>query len=99
MKKPDTRIKQLELIRIKVCALLEEKHLLEQQLENANKIIVDLEKKVEANKKEFEAVQKSNKMIKLAGVISLSDTERKELKKELRQYIQQIDDCIRMLSE
>ncbi|MCU0422402.1 MAG: hypothetical protein MUC81_06280 [Bacteroidia bacterium] len=90
---------QLQVVRAKVLSLIKQNEQqaheilhLQNQIENAKNIIL-------SQKKEIETLQTQNKIVKLAETLSLNPEEIRALKKELKTYIRQIDDSIRLLSE
>jgi hypothetical protein len=61
--------------------------------------IEELKKTVEYQKNTIEEINYNNKIIKLASEMQLSAEEKKQLKLAITEKINQIDECIRMLSE
>lgn len=88
-----------EKIKVKINALIAENNALKGQLNTLENKYLTLENTLEAQKNNIKTLQTQNKIAKLAEVLPQNVEERTQLKKELKGFIKQIDDCIRLLSE
>ncbi len=87
------------VIGLKVKKLLEEKKELESrmnELENENK---RLQAEITDQKNTITSLEEKNKIVKLAESLRDSGGNIQELKKKLNEYIHDIDECIRLLSD
>ncbi len=87
------------VIGLKVKKLLEEKKELESrmnELENENK---RLQAEIADQKNTITSLEEKNKIVKLAESLRDSGGNIQELKKKLNEYIHDIDECIRLLSD
>jgi regulator of replication initiation timing len=78
-------LSEVEGMKIHESELLRSNHELKNIIENQKNIILRLEER--------------NKIIKLAESLSNSKTDIHELKKKVNEYIKEIDECIRLLSD
>ncbi len=88
-----------EEIKLKVVNLmnqLENSLDLNRQLENENFV---LKKELEVQKNTIHTLEESNKIVKLAGTLTDSADDIPALRKKVNEYIREIDECIRFLSE
>jgi len=90
---------KLDEIKLKVAKLLSELHarkIRETDLEKQN---LELKNIIENQKNTILILEERNKIIKLAESLSNSKTDIHELKKKVNEYIKEIDECIRLLSD
>lgn len=90
---------KLDEIKLKVAKLLSElnaKKIREKELEKQN---LELKNSIENQKKSILILEERNKIIKLAESLSNSKSDIQELKKKVNEYIKEIDECIRLLSD
>lgn len=92
-------VQKLEYIRLKVLKLKQMHEELELQNERLAVQVEQLQSELAIQKNRADAVEESNKMLKLAQPITLSSTEIQEKKKILDEFISDIDQCIRLLSD
>lgn len=78
-------LSEVERMKAHESELLKSNHELKNIIENQKNIILRLEER--------------NKIIKLAESLSNSKTDIHELKKKVNEYIKEIDECIRLLSD
>jgi chromosome segregation ATPase len=86
-------------IKLKVLKLLRLQHELTQkqeQLEAENK---SLKIALENQKNTISALEERNKIVKLAESLSFSKSDVPDLKKKVNEYIREIDECIKLLSD
>ncbi len=86
------------LIHLKVQKLLEEREMLQKRVKALEENQQNLLKQLEEQKNSNRTIEETNKIIKLASSLDKSD-DSKELKKMLKSYIRDLDECIRLLSE
>lgn len=90
---------KIEEIRLKVLKLRE----FYEQEKKRNAILKaenqNLQNEVQDQKRIIASLEDQNKILKIAGSVSLSGTDAKTLKKSIDQYIKEIDNCIRLLSD
>lgn len=90
---------QLEQIRLKV---LKMKEMHQEVLLHNTRLqaeVEDLRLALAEQKNKAQAAEESNKLLKLAQPISQTSTEIEEKEKLLNQFISDIDQCIRLLSD
>ena len=90
---------QLEQIRLKV---LKMKEMHQEVLLHNTRLqaeVEDLPLALSEQKNKAQAAEESNKLLKLAQPISQTSTEIEEKEKLLNQFISDIDQCIRLLSD
>jgi len=88
-----------EEIKLKVNKLL---RLYLENKELNNKLLKDnenLKKLLENQKNIIESLEERNKILKLADGIQLSGGDVHEIKLKINEYIREIDECIRLLSD
>ncbi len=88
-----------EQIKLKVIKLLAERDALIIRLSEAEKQNEVLKKQVETQKNTIAEAEEKNKIVKLAETLKESGGDIQELKRKLNEYISDIDECIRLLSE
>lgn len=82
----------------KVHLLLEKNQKLEKELAQVKAQIVKSNSEKEQLLKEKEDLNKNIKVLMLAKGVGLSEQERSEVKKQIKQYIHEIDDCIAQIN-
>ena len=92
-------VQKLEHIRLKVLKLKQMHEELQLQNEQLAAQVERLQSELAIQKNRTDAAEESNKMLKLAQPITLSSTEIQEKKKILDEFISDIDQCIRLLSD
>jgi chromosome segregation ATPase len=90
---------QADEIKLKVVKLLKQFHELKQKHSNLEKETHSLKIIVENQKNTLSTLEERNKIIKLADSLSNSKEDIHELKKKVNEYIREIDECIRLLSD
>ncbi|NUM32274.1 MAG: hypothetical protein HUU47_08120 [Bacteroidetes bacterium] len=85
------------------------KHKIEQlvlrnkELQNQNKDfekkIHDLEKTIEIQRETIKDIEEKNKLLKIANKITEDDTQKKELKLKINEFIREIDKSIALLND
>ncbi|MCO5234142.1 MAG: hypothetical protein LC105_13100 [Chitinophagales bacterium] len=78
----------------KVYLLLDHNRKMKTELEQLKSQIVKLNLEKSELLKEKEELNKNINVLKLAKGVGLSDQERTEVKKQIKHYINEIDDCI-----
>ena len=82
----------------KVHLLLEKNQKLEMELAQVKSQIVKSNSERDQLIKEKEDLNKNIKVLMLAKGVGLSDQERSEVKKQIKQYINEIDDCLAQIN-
>ncbi|MCO5231173.1 MAG: hypothetical protein M9958_08455 [Chitinophagales bacterium] len=83
-----------EQIVAKVYLLLDQNRKMKVELAQLNAHIVKLNQEKSQLLKEKEELNQNINVLKLAKGVGLSDQERTEVKKQIKHYINEIDDCI-----
>jgi|GEM_PF-5143160 len=83
-----------EQITAKVKLVLEHNLKLGEEITQLKAKIDRLEKDKQELIREKESLNKNINVLKLAKGVGLSDNERNEVKKQIRHYINEIDDCL-----
>lgn len=83
-----------EQIVAKVYLLLDQNRKMKVELAQLNTQIVKLNQEKSELLKEKEELNQNINVLKLAKGVGLSDQERTEVKKQIKHYINEIDDCI-----
>jgi len=96
MKEYQFKLDEIKLKIVKLLLELNEKKGREKELEKVNH---DLKNTIENQKNTILRLEEQNKIIKLAESLSNSKTDIHELKKSVNEYIKEIDECIRLLSD
>jgi gas vesicle protein len=89
----------LDEIKLKVAKLLLEldsRKIREEELKKNN---LELKNSIENQKNTIIRLEERNKIVKLAESLSNSKSDIQELKKIVNEYINEIDECIRLLSD
>ncbi|MEI6594676.1 MAG: hypothetical protein WCO28_03870 [Bacteroidota bacterium] len=89
----------LDEIKLKVAKLLLEldsRKIREEELKKNN---LELKNSIENQKNTIIRLEERNKIVKLAESLSNSKNDIQELKKKVNEYINEIDECIRLLSD
>lgn len=82
----------------KVHMLLEKNQKLEMELAQTKSQIVKSNSEKDQLLKEKEDLNKNIKVLMLAKGVGLSDEERSEVKKQIKHYINEIDDCLAQIN-
>ncbi|MFN7313402.1 MAG: hypothetical protein ACK5UI_07955 [Bacteroidota bacterium] len=90
---------QLQQIKLKVLKVLQENEALKTQVQRLNNEMDSLVQLTRQQKNTIESLQTQNKIVKLAERMSFDAESNQELKKLIQDYVRQLDDCIRLLSE
>ena len=90
---------KLDEIKLKVAKLLSELHARKNREAELEKQNLELKNIIENQKNTIIILEERNKIIKLAESLSNSKTDIHELKKKVNEYIKEIDECIRLLSD
>ena len=96
MKNYQLKFDEIKLKVLKLLSELNEKKVEIKELEKQN---LDLKSTIENQKKSILILEDRNKIIKLAESLSNSKSDIQELKKSVNEYIKEIDECIRLLSD
>ncbi len=94
----DTKYK-ISSIEIKIATLLKQHEQLKLDYLEVLKHKQELEQNIEIHKNTISNLVDKNKLLKIASEIQLSLADKKELKQKINQYIQELDECIRLLSD
>lgn len=78
----------------KVYMLLEKNRKQETEIAQLKAQLVKVEEQREQLQKEKEELNQNINVLKLAKGVGLSDQERNEVKKQIKHYINEIDDCL-----
>ena len=90
---------KLDEIKLKVAKLLLELNAKKNREKDLVKQNLELKNTIENQKNTILILEERNKIIKLAESLSNSKTDIHELKKTVNEYIKEIDECIRLLSD
>jgi gas vesicle protein len=90
------KLDEIKLKVVKLLADLNTRKNRENELESQN---LELKNIIENQKNTILILEERNKIIKLAELLSNSKTDIHELKKKVNEYIKEIDECIRLLSD
>ncbi|MCX6186238.1 MAG: hypothetical protein NTU43_04465 [Bacteroidetes bacterium] len=96
--KPNTNYTFLN-IELKVVKLLKEHEELKKRYLEVLKHTQELEQNLETHKNTIANLVEKNKLLKIASEIDSSGEDKKELKLKINQYIRELDECIRLLSD
>lgn len=89
----------LQELKLKVVRLLKDYMHLKVQAQLQLEELSKLKQVIENQNKELEALAERNKIVNIADRLNLSAPDSRELKLKLNEYIRELDECIRMLSE
>jgi predicted nucleic acid-binding Zn-ribbon protein len=84
-------------IKLKVVKLLQKVEALEKDCKTLKEQNQMLENTLQEQKNTISALEETNKMLKIAGILDQPDDNR-ELKKLVNGYIKEIDECLKLLS-
>jgi predicted nucleic acid-binding Zn-ribbon protein len=84
-------------IKLKVVKLLQKVETLEKDCKTLKEQNQMLENTLQGQKNTISALEETNKMLKIAGILDQPDDNR-ELKKLVNGYIKEIDECLKLLS-
>ena len=90
---------QADEIKLKVAKLLKEHDELKQRYAALETAHHSLKITLENQKNTLSELEERNKIIKLADSLLNSTGDSRELKRKLNEYIREIDECIRLLSD
>lgn len=83
----------------KIRLILERNQLLEKENIQLKAALEQTERQKNQLEKEKEALNNQINVLKLAKGVGLSERDRMEVKKQIRHYINEIDDCLAKMSE
>ena len=86
-------------IELKVVKLLNERDELKKRYLEALKHTQELEQNIQIHKNTIANLAEKNKLLKIASEIDSTGEDKKELKLKINQYIRELDECIRLLSD
>jgi len=86
-------------IRLKVARLLRNYHELSKQRDLLEKENAELKNVIENQKNTINKLEETNKIVKIAEALQISKNDIHGLKKKVNEYIREIDECIRLLSD
>lgn len=95
----NTDVAILQELKLKVVRLLKDYMHLKVQAQLQLEELSKLKQVIENQNKELEALAERNKIVNIADRLNLSAPDSRELKLKLNEYIRELDECIRMLSE
>ena len=83
----------------KIHLILDRNTALEKEVSKLQSFIERLESDKKQLQKEKEALNNQINVLKLAKGVGLSDRERMEVKKQIKHYISEIDECLAKMNE
>lgn len=84
-------------IKFKVIGLLERLNALENRCNSLEQENIELQKQLLIQKNSTKALEETNKLLKIAETLNNAD-DKLELKKLVQTYLNDIDECLRLLS-